>query len=337
MKEINKFYSLYNRDSQNKSEYDIRELADKTHRGYEVAFIDGYGNMTGGGSMSTKTTTKDYDDKFYKKLIDIAPAYNVSELLDHHFYNFKIKNKQSDLFLRHIQYVILPRLSKHYKKEYYEITHEWLTKNNKQMLRKQLEEKNNYLKKAYEEAIKFSPSSPLSVTINPIELGKSIGYELDTTKRIVNELIQDGYLESTIGMGIIMVTHWGLMYLNDMELKNTNTVIPNFNINVGDNSNFQFQQGTTNSSQNIEIQASEKDDYKNFLKEIRDNITTIENYLKHDEKEDLHVEVEYLDKTLNKNNPKKELINTIISNITDILKSVPANVIANIITTQIPM
>ncbi|MCD5969477.1 hypothetical protein, partial [Riemerella anatipestifer] len=54
-------------------------------------------------------------------------------------------------------------------------------------------------------------------------------------------------------------------------------------------------------------------------------------------KEDLGVEIQYLDKNLNRQNPKKELVKNIVSNIFDILKSVPANIIANIITAHIPI
>ncbi len=52
-------------------------------------------------------------------------------------------------------------------------------------LKKQLQEKNYFLKKAYEAASNCSPSSPLSVDINPIEFGKSIDFDITSIKRII--------------------------------------------------------------------------------------------------------------------------------------------------------
>lgn len=333
--EVNKFYSVRSKDSQSFSIYDIRDLGEKTWRGFEIGFIDSFGNMTGGNSISTLTTADDYDEEFYKKLTEIRPAYNVSDFLDYHSQKYQERNKQKSLFLKHIQYVIVPKLNRFYKKEYLDITNDWITKNNKIMLKKQLEEKNNFLKRAYENAIEYAPSSPLSVTIKPIEFGKSIGYDMDTTRRIVNELVDDNYLTSTLGMGMIMITKNGLNYLREVEMQNT--AIPNFNINVGNNSNVQFQQGNINSTQNLYIDKNEKEEYEKFSNEIKNNFDLITNYLDSNSKEDLDIEIQYLDKNLNRRNPKKELVKNIVSNVFDILKSVPANIIANIITAQVPI
>jgi len=84
-------------------------------------------------------------------------------------------------------------------------------------LNKQLQEKNEFLKKAYETAYKEYPSSPLSVSLDPFEFGKSIGYDEDTTSRIMQELVDDGYVTSSIGMGMLVVTNDGLNYLRRIE------------------------------------------------------------------------------------------------------------------------
>lgn len=74
-------------------------------------------------------------------------------------------------------------------------------------LKQQLKEKNNFLRKAYEAAYDYSPSRPLSVCLDPKEFGKSIGYDQTTTERIMMELVDDGYVISSIGMGMLMVTN----------------------------------------------------------------------------------------------------------------------------------
>ncbi len=98
-------------------------------------------------------------------------------------------------------------------------------------LKQQLIEKNNFLRKAYEVAYEHAPSSPLSVSLDPREFGKSIGYDEPKTTRIMTELISDGYVTSSLGMGMLMVTNLGVDYLREIEdepmtadLDNTNSI-----------------------------------------------------------------------------------------------------------------
>lgn len=84
-------------------------------------------------------------------------------------------------------------------------------------LKQQLKEKNIFLRKAYEVAYDYSPTSPLSVSLDPREFGKSIGYDETTTERIMMELVDDGYVTSSLGMGMLMITKYGLKYLREIE------------------------------------------------------------------------------------------------------------------------
>lgn len=84
-------------------------------------------------------------------------------------------------------------------------------------LKQQLKEKNHFLRMAYETAYEYAPSSPLSVSLNPKEFGESIGYDETTTERIMIELIDDGFVTSSLGMGMLMVTKYGLDYLREIE------------------------------------------------------------------------------------------------------------------------
>lgn len=85
--------------------------------------------------------------------------------------------------------------------------------------KKQVQEKNEFLKKAYQSAYEYLPSSPLSVSLDPIDFGKSIGFDKDATTRIMQELVDDGYVNSSIGMGMLIVTNEGLNYLRHIETK----------------------------------------------------------------------------------------------------------------------
>jgi hypothetical protein len=99
-------------------------------------------------------------------------------------------------------------------------------------LKKQITEKNIFLRKAYETAYEYAPSNPLSVSLSPLELGESIGFDKATTKRLMNELVSDKHVQSSIGMGILIVTKLGLDYLREIEDEpvkfhdNTNRKIP---------------------------------------------------------------------------------------------------------------
>lgn len=84
-------------------------------------------------------------------------------------------------------------------------------------LKQQLKEKNYFLRKAYEAAYEYAPSSPLSVSLDPAEFGKSIGFDETQIERIMMELVSDGYIQSSIGMGMLLITNLGLAYLREIE------------------------------------------------------------------------------------------------------------------------
>ena len=72
-------------------------------------------------------------------------------------------------------------------------------------LKQQLKEKNLFLRKAYEAAYEYDSSSPLSVSLDPREFGNSIGFDETQTERIMMELVEDGYVQSSLGMGMLLV------------------------------------------------------------------------------------------------------------------------------------
>ena len=84
-------------------------------------------------------------------------------------------------------------------------------------LKQQLKEKKLFLRKAYEAAYDYAPSSPLLVSLEPREFGKSIGFDETQTERIMMELVGDGYVQSSLGMGMLLVTRLGLEYLREIE------------------------------------------------------------------------------------------------------------------------
>lgn len=198
------------------------------------------------------------------------------------------------------------------------------------MLQKQLEEKHAFLKKAYEVACDYSPASPLSVNMNPIGVGETIGFDKGTVTRIMNELVQDRHVDSGLGMKMLLIRREGLNYLREIEKEIKSS--PPINIVVGDNSNFQFQNNTHNSDQIIELRSQNTEDLLRFVQEINAGLNTLQKHLSNSEIETLKSETNYLESNLKKQSPDSSLIKIVSKNILDVLKAVPSNVIANLIT-----
>lgn len=70
-----------------------------------------------------------------------------------------------------------------------------------------------YLKAAFDSAIDYAPHQPFSVNINPIELGKAVGFDDATTKRIATWHVQNGFATSTLGLKSFFITPAGLNFL----------------------------------------------------------------------------------------------------------------------------
>jgi hypothetical protein len=198
------------------------------------------------------------------------------------------------------------------------------------MLQKQLQENITFLKKAYEVPFDYSPSSPLSVNMNPIEVGKTIGFDKVTVTRIMTELVQSRYVDSGLGMGMLLIRREGLNYLREMESEMNTS--PSINIVLGDNSNFQFQSNSPNSNQVLQLKEQSTEDLFKLVQEIKEGLNILQKYLSPAEIEDLKTETSYLENTLKKQSPDKSLLKTVTNNVLDILKAVPSNVIANMIT-----
>lgn len=330
----NQFYKTWP-SKEDAHQFDLKELGATRWRGFGIAFSYGNGDIRGGESHSSPTTQKDYDETFFQKLVNTDPPYVVEDLLDYHYSNFVDTNHRQDvLFLKHIEFVISPMLESIHLQTYKAVVLQWLKKENKMILQKHLQEKNEFLKKMYENVTSYSPSSPLSVTTKPFEFGKHAGFDRETTKRIVNELVSDGYLTSTLGMGLIMITAEGVNYLRQIEgLNQGNRPI---HINAGDHSNIQIQQNTAHSTQQIEIM-SDPEKLSQFIIEIRNGMDELKKYLSEEDADNLELETNYLESNLKRKSPDQSLLKSVTKNIGDILKAVPANVIANVLTIFIPL
>lgn len=113
-------------------------------------------------------------------------------------------------------------------------------------LKQQLKEKNYFLRKAYEAIYEYSPESPLSVSLEPREFGKSIGFNETQIERIMMELVDDGYVQSSLGMKMLMITRLGLEYLRDIEDEPLTQTTK-----FGDNQNFDLSKHNNTNTKNM--------------------------------------------------------------------------------------
>ena len=332
MQTANNFYSTYT-DENEKNQFDLEELGVETWRGFAAMIFDSRSTiLSGGEQFNSPTNSEDYDKIFYNRIFEIKPVYQIEDFYDYHFNKYKNRpDTQPDLFIKHIEYVILPLIEYTERRDYIRVTENWIKTKKTMILKKQEEEKNKFLKTAYEVANKNCPSAPLTTNINPLMLGDSIGFDKTTTKRIMNELVGDGYAKSSLGMSSLFVTKEGLNYLKSLEadFKVTNQ---NY-IDVKDGSTVQIQNNsnTINSQQIIELKENNIDELKKFVEEIKMNFNELNKDLGEIVFESFKTDLACLEKNLNRPKANKEVIKTLTGDVVDILKSVSSDLISSII------
>ena len=87
------------------------------------------------------------------------------------------------------------------------------------MIQEQLRQKVYFLLKAYQGAYEYHPAAPLSVDVNPFQLGLNIGYDRPTVMRIMQELVSERYVSSGAGYQMLMITDKGLRFLQELQKK----------------------------------------------------------------------------------------------------------------------
>lgn len=228
-----KFYSLAEA-TKAKMTFDLADLGAKISRMTPHGFLGADGKLRGFDTFEVTVRPADYDESFTKKLLELNPSYRLPDFLNHHFDYFLRESDEGGEFLHHIEYVILPRLKNLHNTAPSSLVVEWLRIQKQLMFSQHKQQRIIFLEAAYKAACDCSPAQPLSVSINPVELGKELGLDRSTVSRIVNELVQDGHISSTLGMKAMFVTREGTRQLEG----ETKPQIPV-------QQNFHFAQGST--------------------------------------------------------------------------------------------
>ncbi len=331
MRSVNRIYKLHLKNTILENEFDIDELDEKIYRISSPAIYSNKGKLAGGESIYTATTQDDYDEKVFQKILKIKPVYNVEDFLNYHYQNYCLLFTDKELFLKHIQYIILPRLHRGNRKTFYDITKEWINKTKEMNLIEQEKENIIFLKKSYEVATEYCPSNPLSVSLNPKDLGSVINFDEKKVSRIMIELVNKGFVQSSLGMLDLFITQSGLDYLRYLENPVLSKQESNINIQNISNSPILIQKDVNNSHQALQIVDYNKEDLKKLVQEVESKIEELSKHISMDEVDELKAEIEYLNTHLKAEAPKQNKLKKAMDEIKNILAAVPTSVIANIL------
>jgi hypothetical protein len=215
---VNKFYSLAEVAKAAKS-FDLADLGATVTRMTPFGFLNSNGTLEGFDEFEVAVTAADYDEEFLKKLLKISPAYAIGDFLTHHFDYFLTREATAIEFIHHIEHVILVKVKHHTNPMYATLITEWLTTQKYLMFSQNKQQRLAFLEAAYRAACDYAPAQPLSVSINPTELGNTLGLDRATVSRIVTELVQDNQVSSTLGMKSMMITREGVRQLEGEQEK----------------------------------------------------------------------------------------------------------------------
>lgn len=336
MDAINYLYSTYT-DPVNKHVYDLEDLGPIKRGGDLImAFSTGMGHFKEITTDDRPAKLSDYDGQLIYMITSLDPIYKLEHCLAYHYTNFLASDHpEKAVFTTHLRYVIMPQL-KTSSKEAADLMDIWLNKQEKFMHIQQLQQKRQLLKRAYDAALASASASPLSVWINTEGIAAEMQYDLDTTRRIVRELVSDQLATSILGMSKFAITDAGRRFLEQENNQvNSNSYTP-IHFQVGDNSTVQFQSGTHHSVQKLEIHEMDAEVILTFLKEIKEGIDIIKQHISEENLGVLIADVNYIENALLRPTKDKVVIKSLLRGIVDIIKSVPGNVIANIITSGLP-
>lgn len=257
---------------------------------------------------------KDYDEQFAKKLVEIDPPHRVHKFLDHHLQHSITNLGGAAVFLDHFKYTILHPLEQHRAKSpHVAAASDWYTKTMDNIHKQHRRERNYFLSEAFRVAHEHSPSSPLQVSLDPVEFGKSIGFDEATTTRNMIDLVDEGLVTSSLGMGMLMVTGKGRRYLeqlhgDDDPRVNPPTIINN--ITAGNNSTVQVANASANATQTAN-RGDEIQDARTFVQQLSTALPEIEKVAPADQFTEIKDELEFLKKKLDSTAPSKSVVKTI--------------------------
>ncbi len=180
--------------------------------------------------------------------------------------------------------------------------------------------------------------------VNMFEIGKELGFDRDLTSRIAKYLDGENLMKfRTIGGGI-GITHFGIKEVEKSQTEPTSSsrFFPpvadiqqpvSYNIHVENMNNSQIQQGTQNSTQNMQINSADLNTVKLLTEEITKYIDDIG--LEEAPRKELEAQIETLQAQLKTSTPSTGIVSEVLGSVRRIIEGASGNLIATGILTKI--
>lgn len=297
-----------------RDDFDLVDLGPTRFRGFATGFLYDDGHMEGGEVLSSAVTVADYDEKFIAKLLELGPPQRARDMLQHHLDQSIRHHGNEMVFLDHFECVILYALEQHYQNlPVTKVCRTWFDKTMDNIHKQHRRERDHFLSKAYEQAVTDAPEDPLSVTRDPIDFGSSLGFDEATTTRIMLNLVDEGLVMSSLGLGMLMITAKGRRYLEQLHGDDDPRLNPPVIINniTADNSS---TVQVANSSTHVKQTATRGDgiqEARMFADRLGMALPEIQKVAPAEQFAELKDELEFLKRKLDSPAPPRSVIKTI--------------------------
>ena len=294
-------------------EFDLRDLG-ATKSVFVGGIIGGNNPDTSHLFTTHSVTREDYDQDFREKLMDIDPPQRVRDFLQHHLQHSITNLGGASVFLEHFEYVILHWLEQYKSKSpNAAAARAWYDKTMNNIHKQHRRERDYFLSEAFRIAHEHSPSNPLQVNLNPRELGKHLGFDEDTTSRIMNDLVDEKLVESGLGMHMLLIQPKGRRYLeqlhgDDDPRRNPPTIVNQNNASGG--SILQVATGSPNATQTANV-GDVIQEARTFTDQLSAALPEIQKVAPADQFTEITDELEFLKKKLDSAAPNKSVVKTI--------------------------
>jgi len=166
-------------------------------------------------------------------------------------------------------------------------------------------------------------------------IGEELGFDGDLTVKIAQYLIGEGLIvvQSTYvgdpSKYLIGISHDGIREVKEtVSNPDTPTYHPPVNIiNIGQANNSQFQQGSPEAIQVVNIGEDRYEELKEIIQSLKDSIDQLG--LEQQQKDDLEAEIQTIDAQMSSSKPKAAIITECLGSIRRIIEGAAGSVLAS--------
>ncbi|HEX7903430.1 MAG TPA: hypothetical protein VF487_06100 [Chitinophagaceae bacterium] len=169
------------------------------------------------------------------------------------------------------------------------------------------------------------------------KIGQELGMDNLTSGRTAQYLIDEGLLEAMTEEGGIVISHEGVLEVEEALLnpdKSTQHFLPLNIIHVHSMNNSVIQQGTTNSTQNVTITSDNISELKSFLSDLKTAIEKMQ--LSVEIQSEVIAEIATLDAQANSPKPKRSIIGEALNSLRSVLEGVAGNLATPLFQVTLP-